>query len=67
MTLYAAYAGVPIVELDDFSGYHSEELFLNMDECIITYPTKELFISRVNDLIKNKEKRKLVLLFVYAI
>lgn len=58
MTLYAAYAGVPILELDDFTGFRSEELFTNPDAVKITYGSQEDLRKRAKILIDSKSERE---------
>lgn len=53
MTQYAAYAGVPIIEMDDFSGFKSEELFLPSKQLKITYSNWNEYFGEINKLLND--------------
>jgi glycosyltransferase involved in cell wall biosynthesis len=57
MTQYAAYAAVPIVELNDFSGFRSEELFLFPEKLKITYDSSDDLLKEIDNLIDNEGYR----------
>lgn len=58
MTLYAAYAGIPILELNDFTGFQSEELFTAPDKIKVTFDNQEDLLKQAKLLICSTEKRK---------